>query len=261
MYPRLFSLGPFTVHSYGLFLALAFLMGLRVAHFYAKREQMNAAHITDLVFYIFLSALIGSKLLLLIVDYDYYARDWHRLLSIYQVGGVFYGGLIFAVLVTVWYVRKRNVNFLQTADVLVMGLAFGQILGRMGCFFAGCCWGTEAPPGYPLAVTFTNPYAAEQVGTPLHIPLHPAQLYESIPMIGVFLILVYSWNHRKFAGQQLGLYLILYASLRFTVEFFRGDPRGFLFNGLLSTSQFISLFAFVFGIILLYVRSKRTAAL
>ena len=260
MYPRLFSIGPFTIHTYGLFLALAFLMGLRVAHFYAKREKLNVSHITDLVFYIFISALVGSKLLLIVVDFDYYSRDWHRLLSIYQVGGVFYGGLILAVVVTVWYVHKRDMNFLRTADVLTMGLAFGQIFGRMGCFFAGCCWGTEAPPGYPLSVTFTSDYAAKQVGTPLHIPLHPAQLYESIPMIAVFLILVYSWKHRRFEGRQLGLYLILYSSLRFTVEFFRGDPRGFLLNGLLSTSQFISLFAFAAGIALLFIRSKRIAA-
>jgi phosphatidylglycerol:prolipoprotein diacylglycerol transferase len=254
MYPNLFKIGPLTLHSYGLMLALAFLVGFRVALHYAKREKMDPSHVMDLVLYIFVSGLVGAKLLHLVVDFDYYRVDWHRLLNIYQVGGVFYGGLILALLTSLWYVHKKKMDLWRTVDVLIMGVATGQILGRIGCLLAGCCWGKECYPDFPLAVIFTRPEAADQVGTPLHIPLHPAQLYEAIPMIGVLLILMYSYNHRKFTGQQLSLYLLLYSTLRFTVEFFRGDSRGFLFNGLLSTSQFISIFAFAGGILIYLIR-------
>ena len=258
MHPNLFQIGPFTIHTYGVFLALAFLLGMQVAIYYGKQEKFETSYVTDLVFYIFISALLGAKILHVVVDYGYYAEDWNRLWRIYQIGGVYYGGLIFAFLITVWYVRRRKMDFWQTTDVLTMGLAFGQMFGRMGCFFAGCCWGTEAPPGFPLAVTFANPLASQQVGTPIGVPLHPAQLYESLPMMFVFLALAYSFRHRKFAGQQFIVYLFLYSVLRFTVEFFRGDPRGFLFDGLLSISQFISILAFLGAALLLVTRRRHS---
>ena len=253
MYPNLFKIGPLTIHSYGLFLAIAFLLGMRIAVHYAKREKMEPAAITDLAVYIFLAALIGAKLLLILVDFGYYSQDWSRLLSIYQVGGVYYGGFILAFLVSLWYIRRRKMSFWQTADVLVMGSAFGQIFGRLGCFFAGCCWGRPAP-GFPLAIEFTRPEAAQQVGTPLHVPLHPAQLYEALPMILVFAVLAYVYNRRKFVGQQVCLYLLLYSILRFNVEFFRGDPRGTI--GFFSTSQVISILAFVGALVIYFIRKN-----
>lgn len=256
MHPILFKIGPITLHSYGLLLAIAFLVGLRIAIYYAKREKIDSSRIVDLVLYIFLSALIGAKILLLLVDFNYYREDWRRLLNIYQLGGVYYGGFILAVVISLWYVHKHKMSFWRTADVLCMGVAGGQIFGRAGCFLAGCCWGKPAPTGFPLAVTFTDPFAHEQIGTPLNVPLHPAQLYESIPLVIVFLLLAYSFNHRKFAGQQLGLYLLLYSILRFIVEFFRGDPRGSVFHGLLSTSQLISILAFVCGLIVFFIRRR-----
>ncbi len=251
MFPNLFKIGPLTIHSYGLFLAIAFLVGMRIAVHYAKRERIDPSTITDLVVYIFLSALLGAKLLLVVVDFDYYSQDWSRLFSIYQVGGVYYGGFILAFLVSLWFIRRKKMNFWQTADVMVMGIALGQIFGRLGCFFAGCCWGKPAP-GFPLAVIFTRPEAAEQVGTPLNIPLHAAQLYEALPMILVFSALVYSYNHRRFIGQQLSLYLLMYSVLRFSVEFYRADPRGSI--GLFSTSQVISIIAFVAGLVIYFIR-------
>jgi phosphatidylglycerol:prolipoprotein diacylglycerol transferase len=257
MFPNLFKIGPFTLHSYGLFLALGFLAGMRMSMYYAKREKMEPSQVTDLILYIFVAGLIGAKLLHLAIDFDYYRQDWSRLLAIYQVGGVFYGGLIAALLTSFWFIRKRKLDTWRTIDLLVMGVATGQIFGRIGCFLAGCCWGKECYPGFPLAVIFSRPEAADQVGTPLNVPLHPTQLYEAIPMIGVVLILMYSYNHRKFTGQQLCVYLLLYSVLRFTVEIFRGDPRGFLFDGMLSTSQFISLIAFAGGIAIYLIRGRK----
>jgi phosphatidylglycerol:prolipoprotein diacylglycerol transferase len=259
MYPNLFKIGPFTLHTYGLLLAIAFLAGLRISMHFARKEGLNPARIVDLVLYIFVSALLGAKFLHFIVDFNYYRQDWGRLLSIYQVGGVYYGGLVFAVVITAWYVRKHQMNFWSTADVLSMGLAAGQIFGRIGCFFAGCCWGIEAPSGFPIAVTFTNPLAAEQVGTPLMIALHPVQLYEAFLMLILVLILIFNYSRRKFTGQQFFLYLFCYSIFRFTVEFFRGDPRGSVLSGMISTSQLISIFLFA-GAIWVYSVRRRTPA-
>lgn len=260
MYPNLFHIGPLTIHSYGLMMALAFLAGIFVATRFADRQKLDRTVILDLVFYILLAALVGAKLLILIVDLDYYKQDWHRLLGLYQVGGVFYGGLVFAILITAWYIRKKRLDFWQTTDVLVMGLIVGQILGRMGCFLAGCCWGKEAPSDFPLAVTFRNPLAAEQVGTPLNIPLYPTQLMEAGLLLLIFLALLIFYKRRKFAGQQFSLYLILYSVARFWVEFYRGDPRGSVFNGALSTSQLISIFTFVAGIVIYAIRRRKMSA-
>lgn len=260
MFPNIVNIGPITLHSYGLLLAVAFLVGLKVASYYAKKDSLESSRIVDLVIYIFIAALIGAKLLHVIVDFDYYRQDWSRLLHIYQVGGVYYGGFLFAVVITFWYVRRHHLNFWRTADSLSMGLSIGQMFGRLGCFLAGCCWGIEAQPGFPFAVTFSNPLAAEQVGTPLNIPLHPAQLYEAAGMLLIFLILVFTFPHRRFAGQQFFLYMLLYSVLRFNVEFFRGDPRGTVFNGMLSTSQLISLIVFIASLGILLTRSRSRAA-
>jgi phosphatidylglycerol:prolipoprotein diacylglycerol transferase len=139
-----------------------------------------------------------------------------------------------------------------------MGLAAGQIFGRTGCFLAGCCWGKPASPYYRFAVKFTNLEAARQVGTPLNTPLHPVQLYEAALMLAVFLLLVWLYQYRKFAGQQLCVYLTSYALVRFALEYYRDDPRGTVFNGFLSTSQFISLLMIGLAATLFLIR-KRSA--
>jgi phosphatidylglycerol---prolipoprotein diacylglyceryl transferase len=256
MYPSLFRIGPLTLHSYGLLLALGFLFGLRVATLYARKEGIPSRTIFDLALYLFIASLVGAKVLEIIVNFGYYKADWHRLLDIYQLGGVYYGGLIFAILITIWYTRKRDVSFWQTADVLAMGLAGGQIFGRTGCFLAGCCWGKPASPYYRFAVTFTNREAASQVGTPLNIPLHPVQLYEAGLMLVIFLILVWLYKYRKFSGQQFCLYLFCYALVRFVLEYFRDDPRGGVLNGLLSTSQLISILMLALSIVLFVLRKR-----
>lgn len=258
MYPTLIKLGPLTLHSYGLLLAIGFLVGLRVAIHYGKKEGIKLTIVLDLGLYIFIAALVGAKLLELIVNFGYYKADWHRLADIYQLGGVYYGGLIFAILITVWYTRRKQVSFWKTADVFSMGLAAGQIFGRTGCFLAGCCWGKPASPYYRFAVKFTSLEAARQVGTPLNTPLHPVQLYEAGMMLIVFLVLVWLYKYRKFPGQQLCVYLTSYALVRFGLEYYRDDPRGTVFNGLLSTSQFISLLMILLAASLFVIRKRST---
>src|ERR1043166_3806127 len=238
MYPRLFELGPITVYTYGVLLAAAYLLGLQLARVRAKRRGLDQNRILDLGIYIIISALVGAKLLLLVTDWSSFRSDPRELLTLARSGGVFYGGLILAVLVALWYIRRAGLPLWTTCDVFAPGIALGHVVGRFGCLFAGCCYGK--PTTKPWGITFTDPFAASNVGTPLGVPLHPTQLYEAgaeLLILGVLL-----WTERKgraYPARPFLLYRPLFAVSRFIIEFFRGDERGMV--GVLSTSQFISV--------------------
>ena len=233
-------LGPLTLYTYGVLLATAFLAGLWVAGRQARKEGLKEDRVTDLAVYLLIAGLLGAKLLLLATDWFYYSSNPRQLLTIMQSGGVFYGGLLAALPVAWWYVRRHGLPGWQTADALAPGVAIGQVIGRIGCLAAGCCYGR--PTNLPWAITFTDVQAARIVGTPLDTPLHPVQLYESLAVLGIFFALLRIARRKSFHGQVVVSYLALYAVARFAIEFYRGDAsRGSVLGGLLSTSQFISV--------------------
>jgi phosphatidylglycerol---prolipoprotein diacylglyceryl transferase len=237
--PELFHAGPLTVYTYGVLLAAAYLLGLKLAMVRARTRGLDPARMLDLGIYIIIGALLGAKLLLLVVEFDQFRQNPGELLTLARSGGVFYGGLILAVVVALWYMRRHRLPVWQTCDVFAPGIAFGYAIGRLGCLAAGCCFG--APTSVPWAVTFTDPAARANVGTPLGVPLHPTQIYESLAGLGILaLLLATEKKGRPFAGRTFWLYMLLYGVSRFVIEFFRGDERGIVF-GVLSTSQFISL--------------------
>ena len=239
MLPELFTVGPLTVYTYGVLLAAAYLLGLRLAMSRATGRGLDPTRMLDLGIYIIISALVGAKALLLVVEWDHFTQTPGELLSLLRSGGVFYGGLILAVAVAFWYIRRHRLPFWQTCDVFAPGIALGHAVGRLGCLAAGCCYGR--PTDVPWAVTFHNPAAAANVGTPLGVPLHPTQLYESgAEFLILGLLLATERKGRAFAGRTFWLYMLLYGISRFVIEFYRGDPRGLVF-GVLSTSQFISV--------------------
>ena len=257
MYPRLFEFGWFTVYSYGLLLALAYLLGLQMALVRARRRGMDSTRIMDLGIWIIISALIGAKLMLLVVDWDYFSRNPRELLSLAQSGGVFYGGLILALIVALWYMWRHRMPIWATCDVFAPGIALGHVIGRVGCFLAGCCYGR--PTDVPWAVRFTDPFAAANVGTPLHIDLHPTQLYEAgAELLILGLLLGTERMGRPFPGRTFWSYMFLYGVSRFIIEMYRGDPRGFVFGTNLSTSQFISVILVPLSLIMLFVLSRRS---
>ncbi len=139
MYPQLFELGPVTVYTDGLLLASAYLLGLKLAMVRADRRGLDSARVLDLGIYIIIAALIGAKLLLLITDFRTFANDPRELLTLARSGGVFYGGLILAVAVALVYIRRVGLPLWTTCDVFAPGIALGHVVGRLGCFFAGCC--------------------------------------------------------------------------------------------------------------------------
>src|SRR6266545_1412094 len=253
MYPRLLELGPITVYTYGVLLAAAYLLGLQLARIRARKRGLDQNRVLDLGIYIIISALIGAKLLLLVTDFNTFRADPRELFTLLRSGGVFYGGLILAVAVALLYIQRVGLPLWTTCDVFAPGIALGHVVGRFGCLFAGCCYGKPTTKAW--GITFTDPFAAANVGTPLGVPLHPTQLYEAgaeLLILGALL-----WTERKgrpFAGRTFWLYMLLYATSRFIIEFFRGDERGTVF--MFSTSQFISLLLAPLALVMLVYLSR-----
>jgi phosphatidylglycerol---prolipoprotein diacylglyceryl transferase len=256
MHPILFEIGGFPVYTYGVLLAAAYLLGLQFALMRARARGLDANRVMDLGIWIIISALVGAKLLLLIVDFDTFRQNPRELLTLLRSGGVFYGGLIAAVAVAMWYMRRHRLPIWTVSDAFAPGIALGHVIGRLGCFFAGCCFGKATD--VPWAVTFTSEYAALNVGTPLNVPVHPTQLYEAgAELIILGLLLLFERKGRPFPGRTFWGYMFLYGITRFIIEFYRGDPRGMI--GDLSTSQFVSVLLVPLSIIMLIVLSRSSA--
>lgn len=254
MYPKLLELGPFTVYSYGVLLAAAYLLALYLAVRRARARGIDGDRVLDMGIYIIISALVGAKLLLLIVDFDVFRKNPAELWTLARSGGVFYGGLIVATAVGIWFARKHRLPMWRTADACAPAIALGHVVGRMGCLLAGCCWGR--PTDLPWGITFSNLFAASNVGTPLHVALHPTQLYDAAAELLILLFLTGTERKGKpFAGRTFWLYMLLYAASRFTIEFFRGDPRGTM--GGFATSQLIAIGLAPLALVMLIVLGRR----
>ena len=257
MFPQLFRLGPFTIYSYGLLVALAFLTALLVASRLAERSGLNSDRVANLGVYAAVSAVVGAKVFLILSDVPYYIRNPSQILSMatLQAGGVFFGGLVAALVVAAWYMRRAALPPLLTADTFAPAIALGHSIGRVGCFLAGCCWGR--PAELPWSVTFTKPLAHELVGVPLGVPLHPTQIYESMAELIIFMILLLRFRRPHRDGSIIGLYLVLYSAFRFCVEFVR-DPADLSYplGGPLSLTQWTALTLLALGA---YLMARRPA--
>ena len=256
MHPILFEIGRFPVYTYGVLLAAAYLLGLQYALTRARTRGLDPNRVMDLGIWIIISALVGAKLLLLVVEFDKYTANPSELLDLFRSGGVFYGGLIAAVVVALWYLRRHRMPMWTVTDVFAPGIALGHVIGRMGCLFAGCCFGR--PSDVPWAITFHSEYAAQNVGTPLGVPLHPTQLYEAGAELLILVFLIATERRgRPFPGRTFWAYMFLYGVSRFILEFYRGDPRGTV--AMFSTSQFLSLIIVPLSIVMLVVLGRRAA--
>ena len=251
MYPVLFRIGPFTVHTYGVFVAMAFLSAIALALRDARREGEDANKILDLCFYVIVAAIVGSRLLYVLVNWSTFRHDPFEILRIWHGGLVFYGGFIGAVTIALWYIRKNGLPLLKTLDIMAPPIAFGQFVGRIGCFFAGCCYGKTSH--LPWAVTFTHPESLAPKG----VPLHPTQLYSSLNSLLIFMVLVGLRRIKRFDSQIFWSYVLLYGVTRSILEHFRGDERGMFVEGMLSTSQLIGLTVAVIAIVMMIILKRR----
>jgi phosphatidylglycerol:prolipoprotein diacylglycerol transferase len=258
MHPILFEIGGFPVYTYGLLLAAAYLLGLQFALVRARARGLDPNRIMDLGIWIIVSALVGAKLMLVVVERDKFGWSVAEMMNLFRSAGVFYGGLIAAVAVAFWYLWRHKMPLWTVTDVFAPGIALGHAIGRMGCLFAGCCFGK--PTTMPWGITFTNPFAAQNVGTTLGVPLHPTQLYEAGAELLILALLLFTEKKgRPYPGRTFWTYMLLYGISRFIIEIYRGDVRGtidFLW-GPLSTSQFVSVIIVPVSLVMLAVLARR----
>lgn len=251
MHPVLFQFGSITLYTYGLFVGLGFLAAVAVAGRQAKKYDIVQDQITDLFFMILISSILGARILYVFVNWHEFASDPISVFKIWNGGLVFYGGFIGAVIAAFLFIQKKGLPLGKTADIVAPAIALGHAVGRIGCFFAGCCYGQQCD--LPWAVTFNDPASL----APLHIGLHPTQIYESIANFTLFFVLIAIDRKKQIDGITFWFYIFLYGLLRAFIETFRGDPRGDFILSALSVSQGIGISMSAAGVCMIFYLLNR----
>ena len=216
MHPVLARLGSFEIHTYGVLVAIGFLVGILTAVRRAKSEGIDSEKLNDLGVWIIVAGMTGGKLFHVIFFWDDFIQGWRESgIASLREGFVFYGGFLCAALVAVVYTHVKRLPLAKVTDALAPSIALGHMFGRLGCCFEGCCYGKAC--SLPWAVTFPPPHVRAGV------PLHPTELYEAAGNLVIFAGLAAFYRHKRFDGEVWWLYVLSYGVLRFVVEFFRGD--------------------------------------
>jgi phosphatidylglycerol:prolipoprotein diacylglycerol transferase len=242
MHPVLWQIGPVTIYSYGVLAAAGVLLGLWYARSHASRAGLNRDQVWNLGIYMVLAALVGAKLWLVLIEWNYFWAHPREIFSLglVQSGGTFFGGILGGIAFAAIYTWYAKLPILPLLDTYAAPVALGHAIGRVGCFLAGCCYGK--PTSLPWGVKFTSPIAEQLVGTPIGVALHPTQIYEAVAEIANFIFLVWLGRRQRFAGQISGAYLVLYGIERGLIEIVRGDPdRTLLMSGAISLMQIVSV--------------------
>jgi phosphatidylglycerol:prolipoprotein diacylglycerol transferase len=239
LYPELFSIGPFTIHTYGLMFALGIVAAVVLSECQHMRTGGKVGIITDMALPVMAGVLVGARGLFILVERSYFIENPLEMLAVWKGGLVFYGGFIGGALAFILVAWWWKLDVWHLADNVAPGLALGHGIGRLGCFFAGSCYGK--PTSLPWAVTYTDPDSLARAI--IGVPVHPVQLYSAAFLACLSVILYRMGPRAAFKGQVIATYGMVYGTYRFSVEFLRGDPRGALAIGelVLSTSQVISL--------------------
>ncbi|WP_457679892.1 prolipoprotein diacylglyceryl transferase [Thermovibrio sp.] len=250
MHPILFKVGPVTVYTYGVMVALGIFFGSLILIKLGEREGIRREDIIDTAFWSIVAGLLGARLFFFLYN-PQYAKPFYRVFFIWEGGLVWYGGVIFGALTALYFIKKRRIPFWKFADVVAIALSVGLGFGRIGCTMAGCCYGVVCHA--PFAIVFKSPYSAAPTG----IPLWPTEPVSSAANFLIALILYLIYRRRKFSGEVFAFYLILYGTFRFFIEFVRATPKDIL--GVLSNNQVISIIMVIVGIGILVVRRKNEA--
>ena len=250
MHPVAFTFQGYEIRWYGLMIAIGFVVCTVVGARLAKRAGVRPEHSIDLAFWGLIAGLVGARLMFYVVNWQkYYQACFHHetlglsqshcwdVLYVWRGGHVWYGGLLGALLIAIWFLRRRKIPYFVMADAVMPGVALGHFFGRLGCFCAGCCWGTTTTSAAGIhfpegSIPFRH--HAEQLsllmnGRTESLAVHPTQLYEASGELLIFFILLGLYHYKRFHGQVFLGYLFLYPILRIVTETFRGDSeRGFL---------------------------------
>ncbi|MEO9886035.1 MAG: prolipoprotein diacylglyceryl transferase [Balneola sp.] len=253
MLPILFEIGPLTIQTVSLFHTGGILIGIWWLYKQAKNHSVDPQKILDLSLVVVLWAIIGARLFSILFDgsLQWYLQNPLKMLMLWNGGFTFYGGFLFGLGAGIWYIRKHKMDGWKISDMAAPGLALGIAVGRLGCFFSGDSYGKPADVAW--AVTFTDSLSMAPTG----IPLHPTQLYSVVVNLVVFGALLLWQKKQRFKGELFLVFMMLYAIVRSFVEMFRDDPRGVYLDGIISTSQIISIGVFLIAAILYYKKFKK----
>ena len=274
MFPVLFELpGGFAIHTYGVMLALAVMQAAVLMRRWGNEEGLPGDQLYDMVFWTLLGGLIGARLEYMRVNWSIYEGNLFAFFNLRQGGLVFYGGLIGAFITFVVSSKRRGLPIPQVLDIIAPVVPLGHVLGRLGCFAAGCCYGKVTEVAWAVKFTATHCAALGApnpdglpicIPEPLNTPLHPTQLYEAGYTLLLGLFLVWLRRKRRFRGQVMLAYLSIYPLLRSVNEIFRGDvERGYFLESrlgpVLTNAQFTSILIVLASIstsVYLWRRSK-----
>ncbi len=253
MHPVLFKFGEFAIHTYGFFVAMAVLAGIAIAKYEARRLGLDTEKVVDACFYVVVAAIIGSRLFYVLTNLEFFKSEPMEVFKIWNGGLVFYGGFIAAALVLIVFLKIHHLPLGKMSDIAALSLPLGHAFGRIGCFFAGCCYGKLCHE--PWAVTFTNPDSL----APLYVPLHPTELYSSASNFLIFILIFFLRRFKKYDGQMFWVYIACYGIARSTIEIFRGDFRGATMFNTFSISQTIGISSAVIAIIMLIILGRKNS--
>jgi len=257
MHPELFAIGSFKIHTYGFMIMLGALSGFLYMSYSVKKElDIEREKIQNLAILIILAAFVGGKLLFYLENPSYYFDSLDNMKRNFRTGFVFYGSLLFAIPTVIWFFKKEKWPLWPMLDRIAITACIIHGMGRLGCFFAGCCYGV--PTDLPWGVKFTDPISQAE---PLHTHLHPTQLYSAFMILTILAILLMMKRHQRFDGQLFFSYIMMYAVGRGIIEIFRGDEaRGYVIDGIISHSQFISIVIIIITLYF-YFRFKKRGSL
>jgi len=239
MHPELFHIGKITIYSYAVLIAL----GTLVASLYTKwraKEELGIKELSNNFFYlVFIAGFIGGKVFFYLEKPSYFLANPKLMLHNFSGGFVFYGSFITIIPIVICYLKRHKIPVLPMLDILAITTLIVHSIGRLGCFFGGCCYGKPTDGFMGMSFPKTN-----------GIHVHPSQLYEISALLLIMVFLFYLKGKQQFRGQLFLTYIILYAIVRNFLELFRGDKRGFIIDNYLSHSQFIGIILILITIII-----------
>ena len=265
MHRILFSIGSFSIYSYGAFLALAFIIGIFLAMKEAKKSRENPERILDLSLYVIIGVLVGGRLAYVLTNFNYFMNNPIKILYFRQGGLSFLGAFLLAFLFGCWYLKKNKLSVWKYADIATPSIALGYAIARIGCFLNGCCYGIISEK-YGIRFPSLNmpPAYLQQLkdglitsGSTYSLPLIPTQIYSSLYGLLLFFIILRLKKYKKYDGYIFFNFLILYSIFRFIVEFFRFYENSVMIFNFLTITQFVCIIIAVFALIYLRFLNKR----
>ena len=262
MHPELFHIGPVPIRSYGVMLAISFLIGVAYVRWRTKRDGRPFDDYLSLAYIMVIGGLIGARLFYVVTHLEEFAGRWTAVFNPFQSGTVgiagmnVYGGVLLAIVGSFVYCRIKKISVLETFDYFAPTLGIGLFFTRIGCFLNGCCFGT--PCDLPWAVEFPTGSIPWSVYGSQH--LHPSQLYSSLYGGLLFLLLHWMLKHKRFDGQVLAVLFMVEAFFRYVIEYVRyyESEMHFTFLGMHPTyNQLVSLALFATGLVIYLVQNRR----